>query len=136
MQRFRYFTRIGDIETSTDVDIILKEDNCLLLVNRGNFFVPRIVYARKEQGIVIEKEQEIELKYLPDLLFEFDYLPVYYMGFSKGNMTKLRKDVNELKSKYEEGKATMYVSNGLGEENLKARLFNSPSIELFRLYNN
>ena len=106
MQRFRYFTRIGDIETSTDVDIILKEENCLLLVNRGNFFVPRIVYARKEQGIVIEKEQDIELKYLPDLLFEYDYLPVYYMGFSKGNMNKLKKDVSELKKEYEDNKSS------------------------------
>jgi hypothetical protein len=104
MQRFRYFTRIGDIETSSDVDIILKEDNCLLLVNRGNFFVPHIVYARKEQGIVIEKEQFIELKHLADLLFEYSYLPVYYMGFSKGNMNKLKKDVNVLKANYEKSK--------------------------------
>lgn len=104
MQKFRYFTRMDDIVTSIDVDIILKEDSCLLLVNKGGFLVPRIVYARREQGLVIEKEQPIELKNLPELLYEYSYLPVYYIGFSKGNMRKLKKDVSNIERRHEEFK--------------------------------
>ena len=79
MQRFRYLTRRGDIVTSTDVDIILKEDNCLLIVNKGSFFNPKLVYARREQGIVIEKEQPIETKYLACSVLIFSthiYVPI------------------------------------------------------------
>ncbi|MBP5684451.1 MAG: hypothetical protein J6X02_04260 [Bacilli bacterium] len=104
MQKFRYFTRMDDIVTSIDVDIILKEDSCLLLVNKGGFLTPKIVYARREQGLVIEKEQPIELKYIPDLLYEYSYLPVYYIGFSKSNMRKFKKDVNNLYQRHEEAK--------------------------------
>lgn len=37
--------------------------------------------------------------------------------------------------KYESGSATMYVSNGIGTENLSFRFLNIPSITLYRLYN-
>ena len=60
MQRFRYITRNGNLVTSTDIDLILKEENCLLVVNRGTMLSPKPVFARREQGFVIEKEQEIE----------------------------------------------------------------------------
>jgi len=106
MQKFRYFTRMDDIVTSIDVDIILKEDSCLLLVNKGGFLVPRIVYARREQGLVIEKEQPIELKNLPELLYEYSYLPVYYIGFSKSNMRKLKRDVSNIERRHEEFKGS------------------------------
>ena len=106
MQKFRYFTRMDDIVTSIDVDIILKEDSCLIIVNKGGFLIPKIVYARREQGLVIEKEQPIELKNLPELLYEYSYLPVYYIGFSKGNMRKLKKDVSNIERKHEEIKGS------------------------------
>ena len=102
MQRFRYLTRQGNIVTSTDVDLILREDNCLLVVNRGSMLNPKPVFARREQGIVIEKEQEVELDSLPNLLFEYKYLPIYYIGFTKGFVLKLQKGVREVEANYEE----------------------------------
>lgn len=102
MQRFRYLTRQGNIVTSTDVDLILREDNCLLVVNRGSVLSPRPVFARREQGIVIEKEQEVELADLPNLLFEHKYLPIYYIGFTKGFISKLQKSIKEVEANYED----------------------------------
>ena len=37
--------------------------------------------------------------------------------------------------KFENGNSIMYVSNGIGTENFSFRLFNKPSITLYRLYN-
>ena len=102
MQRFRYLTRQGNIVTSTDVDLILREDNCLLVVNRGSMLSPKPVFARREQGIVIEKEQEVELADLPMLLFEHKYLPIYYIGFTKNFITKLQRDIKKVEDSYEE----------------------------------
>lgn len=102
MQRFRYLTRQGNIVTSTDVDLILREDNCLLVVNRGSILSPKPVFARREQGIVIEKEQEVELADLPMLLFEHKYLPIYYIGFTKNFITKLQRDIKKVEDSYEE----------------------------------
>ena len=102
MQRFRYLTRQGNIVTSTDVDLILREDNCLLVVNRGTILSPKPVFARREQGIVIEKEQEVELADLPMLLFEHKYLPIYYIGFTKSFITKLQKDIKKVEINCEE----------------------------------
>ena len=97
MPKFRYFTRTGEIVSSSDVDIILKEDNGLLIANKGGFFTPKLYYARREQGLIIEKNQEISLKDLPNLLVEYEYLPVYYIGFSKSNMLRLQKAVSKIK---------------------------------------
>ena len=102
MQRFRYLTRQGNIVTSTDVDLILREDNCLLVVNRGSMLSPKPVFARREQGIVIEKEQEVELADLPMLLFEHKYLPIYYIGFTKNFITNLQRDIKKVEDSYEE----------------------------------
>ena len=38
--------------------------------------------------------------------------------------------------KYEESNTSIYVSNGIGTDSLKVRLFNTPSFEVLRLYNN
>lgn len=37
--------------------------------------------------------------------------------------------------KFENGDSLLYVSNGIGTENLSLRFFNTPSITLYRLYN-
>ena len=104
MQRFRYLTRMGNIVTSTDVDLILREDNCLLVVNRGSILNPKPVFARREQGIVIEKEQEVDLTDLPMLLFEHKYLPIYYIGFTKNYIAKLQKNIKQVEIDYEKSK--------------------------------
>ena len=104
MQRFRYLTRQGNIVTSTDVDLILREDNCLLVVNRGSVLSPRPVFARREQGIVIEKEQEVDIKDLPNLLFDHKYLPIYYIGFTKSYISRLQKSIKKIEEEYEESK--------------------------------
>lgn len=104
MQRFRYITRNGNLVTSTDIDLILKEENCLLVVNRGTMLSPKPVFARREQGFVIEKEQEIDPKELPNLLFNFNYLPIYYIGFSKSYISKLQKSTKKIEKEYENNK--------------------------------
>ena len=92
MQRFRYLTRMGNIITSTDIDLILKEDNCLLIVNRGSILNPKPVFARREQGFIIEKEQPVKVSDLPSLIYDFSYLPTYYMGFSKLSISRLQNN--------------------------------------------
>lgn len=104
MQRFRYLTRNGNLVTSTDIDLILKEENCLLVVNRGTMLNPKPVFARREQGFVIEKEQEVEPKDLPSLLFNFNYLPIYYIGFTKSYISKLQKNIKKIEKEYENNK--------------------------------
>ena len=104
MQRFRYLTRQGNLVTSTDLDLILKEDNCMLVVNRGSILNPKPVFARREQGLVIEKEQEIDIKDLPNLLFDHNYLPIYYIGFTKSYISRLQKSIKKIEEEYEESK--------------------------------
>ena len=104
MQRFRYLTRQGNLVTSTDLDLILKEDNCMLVVNRGSILNPKPVFARREQGLVIEKEQEIDIKDLPNLLFDHKYLPIYYIGFTKSYISRLQKSIKKIEEEYEESK--------------------------------
>lgn len=106
MQRFRYITRMGNIVTSTDADLILREDNCLLVVNRGSMLNPKPSFARREQGLVIEKEQPIENNDLPILLCDHKYLPTYYVGFTKNYISRLHKNVKALEEKYEEEKTS------------------------------
>lgn len=106
MQRFRYLTRMGNIVTSTDVDLILKEDNCLLVVNRGSMLNPKPSFARREQGLVIEKEQPIDNDDLPILLFDHKYLPTYYVGFTKNYISRLQRNVKALENKREEEKTS------------------------------
>ena len=104
MQRFRYLTRQGNIVTSQDVDLILREDNCLLIVNRGSMINPKPSFARRELGMVIEKEQPIDIKDLPNILFDYNYLPTYYIGFSKNYISKLQKNLKKITEEYENNK--------------------------------
>lgn len=104
MQRFRYLTRQGNLVTSTDIDLILREENCMLVVNRGTILNPKPVFARREQGLVIEKEQEVDIKDLPNLLFDHKYLPIYYIGFTKSYISKLQKNIKKIEKDYEESK--------------------------------
>ncbi len=104
MQRFRYLTRQGNIVTSQDVDLILREDNCLLIVNRGSMINPKPSFARRELGMVIEKEQPIDIKDLPNILFDYNYLPAYYIGFSKNYISKLQKNLKKITEEYENNK--------------------------------
>ncbi len=109
MQRFRYLTRMGNIITSTDIDLILKEDNCLLIVNRGSILNPKPVFARREQGFIIEKEQPVKVSDLPSLLYDFSYLPTYYMGFSKLSISRLQNKIKNIKVNHENNKSTEEV---------------------------
>lgn len=52
-----------------------------------------------------------------------------------GGMIKKNNVGDYLAGKYTSGSATMYVSNGIGTEDLSLRFFNTPSINLYRLYN-
>ena len=109
MQRFRYLTRMGNIITSTDIDLILKEDNCLLIVNRGSILNPKPVFARREQGFIIEKEQPVKVSDLPNLIYDFSYLPTYYMGFSKLSISRLQNKIKNIKVNHENNKSTEEV---------------------------
>lgn len=109
MQRFRYLTRMGNIITSTDIDLILKEDNCLLIVNRGSIINPKPVFARREQGFIIEKEQPVKVSDLPNLIYDFSYLPTYYMGFSKLSISRLQNKIKNIKVNHENNKSTEEV---------------------------
>ena len=109
MQRFRYLTRMGNIITSTDIDLILKEDNCLLIVNRGSILNPKPVFARREQGFIIEKEQPVKVSDLPSLIYDFSYLPTYYMGFSKLSISRLQNKIKNIKVNHENNKSTEEV---------------------------
>ncbi len=52
-----------------------------------------------------------------------------------GGLFNLENTNNYQKGIYQKNNATLYVSNGIGTQNVSLRLFNTPSITLFRLYN-
>ncbi len=106
MQRFRYLTRKGNIVTSTDFDLILREENCLLIVNRGSMINPKPSFARRELGLVIEKEQPVDANDLPNVIFDYNYLPTYYVGFSKNYISRLQKNVKKIAEDYESKKTS------------------------------
>ena len=58
---------------------------------------------RQTEGIPARK-QEIDIKDLPNLLFDHKYLPIYYIGFTKSYISRLQKSIKKIEEEYEESK--------------------------------
>ena len=52
-----------------------------------------------------------------------------------GGIIKKENTSKYIVGKYESGDSTLYVSNGIGTENISLRFHNIPSISLYRIYN-
>lgn len=86
----------------------------------------------------------ITLVHEPDMILDIHNSNLVLAGHSMGGQIKIpfiegiiKKDgaskyVNDY---YEVDNQSLYISNGIGTENFSFRLFNKPSISLYRLYN-
>lgn len=86
----------------------------------------------------------ITLTHEPDNVKNINNSDIILAGHSLGGQIKIpfidgiiKKDGAEtyLNSYYEVNDQKLYISNGIGTENFNFRLFNKPSITLYRLYN-
>ncbi|MCM1052575.1 MAG: metallophosphoesterase [Ruminococcus sp.] len=86
----------------------------------------------------------ITLTHYPDTIKKLDNTSLVFAGHSLGGqiripfiggLIKTEGAKSYLDSYYEINSSKLYISNGLGTTNLKLRLFNKPSITLYRLYN-
>ncbi len=86
----------------------------------------------------------ITLTHYPDNIKKLDNTPLVFAGHSLGGQIKIpfigglikTEGANTyLDSYYEVNNTKLYISNGIGTTKLKIRLFNKPSITLYRLYN-
>ncbi len=86
----------------------------------------------------------ITLLHQPDLVKNVSNSNIILAGHSLGGQIKIpflggiiKKDGanNYINEYYNVDKQKLYISNGLGTENFSFRLFNKPSINLYRLYN-
>lgn len=87
----------------------------------------------------------ITLVHQPDLIKNIHGSNLVLSGHSMGGQIKIpfiggiiKKDGAEtyINDYYEIDNQKLYISNGIGTENFSFRLFNKPSITLYRLYNN
>ena len=93
-----------------------------------------------------EKEYQIVISHEPAIFNKvYEKANLILAGHSLGGLIRLpftngifKFDNTEgyIYGKYEKENSVLFVSNGIGTENLSVRLFNIPTINLYRLYNN
>ena len=149
------FAVIGDYDQKyLDVYLtILNDSNFILLDNTS-----KLVYDNSNipiNFVGLTNTQEINSLYdtnyftitfvhKPDSISDIQGSNLVLAGHSLGGQIKIpfvggiiKKDGAEkyIDSYYEVNHQKLYISNGIGTENFSLRLFNKPSITLYRLYN-
>lgn len=87
----------------------------------------------------------ITIMHKPDLVKKLKNTTIAFAGHSLGGQFRIpliggirKKDGAEtyIESYYKINNTKLYISNGIGTENISLRFFNAPSITLYRLYSN
>ena len=97
-----------------------------------------------DNSLYSEDYLNITLIHKPDMVSKINNSSIVLAGHSLGGIIKLpfidgliKKDgaKNYLNDYYKVDNNDLYISNGLGTEKISFRLFNTPSITLYRVYN-
>ena len=149
------FAVIGDYDT-TYLDTyqhILSESDFVLLDNASQLVYDNSQIPLNFVGLTDTQDIQslydndyftISLIHQPDLVKNIDQSHIVLAGHSLGGQIKIpflggiiKKDgaSTYLNDYYEVNHQQLYISNGIGTENFSFRLFNKPSITLYRLYN-
>lgn len=150
------FACLGDYDLKNENRIkgILENSNFIILDNTS-----RLVYYESNTPINFigltndDKINElynneyfnITIMHEPDLIKSIDNTSIAFAGHSLGGQFRIpfigglrKKDGAEtyIESYHQVKNTKLYISNGLGTEDISLRFFNSPSITLYRLYSN
>lgn len=133
------------IEINNSYELIYNESNnpiCLVGIssyNLGEYKIENsLTYSNECFGIVVTHEGDIinklnENEKKPDLVLAGNSLGGEIRLPYYGPLMKFEGSHDYYLDKYESGDTTIYISSGIGTKKLNMRLFNKPSISLFRL---
>jgi hypothetical protein len=150
------FACLGDYDLKNEnrVKGILENSNFIVLDNTS-----KLVYYESKTPLNFigitndEKINElfdneyfnITIMHQPDLVDKLDNTSIAFAGHSLGGQFRIpfiggirKKDGAKtyIESYHKVKNTKLYISNGLGTEDISLRFFNSPSITLYRLYSN
>lgn len=149
------FAVIGDYDIKyLDTYKTILDDSNFTLLNNTNKLVYYdtkipinfigITNSDNIQELYDNKYFNITLTHKPDIVKKIKNSSLAFAGHSLGGQIKLpfiggirKKDGtnNYLEGKYKVNNTELYVSNGIGTQDLSFRFLNSPSITLYRIYN-
>lgn len=125
-------------------DFILLEDISKLVYYDSPTPINFIGYQSDINDLINNDYFNILLMHEPDNITKIDNIAIAFAGHSLGGQIRIPfiggiKKINGaqtyIDSHYKIEKTDLYISNGIGTQDLSFRLFNSPSITLYRLYN-
>ncbi|MBQ6686922.1 MAG: metallophosphoesterase [Bacilli bacterium] len=138
--------------TLEDADFILLNNSNELLYYKGTEPIKIVGLTDSKELDISFKEENIEPSFSIVLIHESDNIDnlssyrvdMAFAGHSLGGQIKvpflggiIKKEGSEkyIDGYYKVNDTDYYVSSGIGTENLKLRVFNKPSINLYRIYN-
>ena len=150
------FAVIGDYDQKylNEYQTIMKKSNFILLDNSSkliydNSSIPINIVGLTNTNEINELYNTsyftITLVHQPDIIKDIHNSNLVLAGHSMGGQIKIPFIGGMIKKEgareyiddyYEVNEQKLYISNGIGTENISFRLFNKPSITLYRLYNN
>ncbi len=147
------FAIIGDYDKLylSDYQEILTESNFLLLNNSSKLVyydsttpLNFIGLTDNKSDLITNDYYNILLFHEPDLIKDIKNINLAFAGHSLGGqfkipfiggIRKIKGATTYIESYYKINNTELFISNGLGTQDISMRLFNSPSITLYRLYN-
>lgn len=149
------FAIIGDYDTKylNEYKTILEESNFIILDNSSklvyyNSSIPLnfigLTNTNDLNKLYNNDYYNITLIHKPDEIKNIDNSNLVFAGHSLGGQIKLpfiggirKKEgaYNYIDGYYEVNNKKLYISNGIGTEDISFRFYNTPSITLYRLYN-
>lgn len=143
-----------DLRNVTTIKSILENSNFIVLDNAS-----KLIYYNSSTPINIigitntdniselynNDYYNITIMHKPDLIKDINNTNLAFAGHSLGGQFRIPfiggvRKKSGANTYYEEfyqvNKAKLYISNGIGTEDISMRTFNSPSITLYRLYSN
>ncbi len=139
----KYLDTIKDIYANTDF-ILLDNENTLLYYENSTPINFIGITDNVDENLYSNDYLNITLIHQPDLVTKINKPSLVFAGHSLGGQIKIpfiggliKKEGAKtyLDSHYKINDKDLYISNGLGNEKITFRLFNTPSINLYRLYN-
>ena len=114
-------------------------DNCNIPIN-----IIGLTNTTNINDLYNSKYFTITLIHQPDMIYDIHESNLVLAGHSMGGQIKIpfvggiikKEGAKEyINDYYEVNEQKLYISNGLGTENFSFRIFNKPSITMYRLYN-
>lgn len=150
------FACIGDYDEAyidkytkilNDSNFILLNNSSKLVYNNNSIPLNFIGITNNEKIEELYKDNyyNITIMHQPDLIKEISNTNLAFAGHSLGGQIKLpyigglRKiegATNYINEFYQINNTKLYISSGIGTQDYSFRLFNKPSISLYRIYNN